>query len=590
MSWGGAGCAKRFGPPERIRFVFALCLLSLAGWGGHSAVASTQLRVDEATIPQVEAAFREGKLTCHQLVESYLDRIAALDQTGPAVNSFLELNPDALTIADQLDLEFRQNGPVGPLHCVPMVLKDNYDTADRNHTTAASLTMLGFLAPSESFQVAKLRAAGAVFLGKVNMDEWAVGTSGYSSRGGQTRNPYRTDRGPGGSSAGTGVAVSANFALAGVGTDTIGSIQLPAAFDGIVGIRPTSGLTGRTGIIPGALFSDASGPMTRTVTDAAIILGVMTGIDPNDPATEASAGKSFTDYTQFLHRDGLRNAHIGVLRNLFGLPLSGDNGEVDAAFNHAVAEMRERGALITDPVSIDGSEADITTFVTVDSYWLKPGLNGYFATFGAGAPVHSLAEIIAASEQPGISSKVRPATLQALIEAQSLGDLTDPAYLSALATINSLRASLLQFMEQNGFDALVFPSTTCVAPPLPGVIDPAYKCGSVAQPLAPGEIHGVVPPVLSPISGFPAIVVPAGFSSDGLPIEITFFGEPFSEPTLIKLAFAFEQVTKARRPPQFVVPTGATAATAANAPPTSSALLSQPYGWLLDDFERSGGK
>jgi amidase len=400
------------------------------------------------------------------------------------------------------------------------------------------------------------------------------------------------DLGPatGGSSAGTGVAVSANFALAGVGTDTIGSIQLPAAFDGIVGIRPTSGLTGRTGIIPGSLFTDTSGPMTRTVTDAAIILGVMVGIDPNDPATEASAGKSFTDYTQFLDRDGLRDAHIGVLRNLFGEPLSGDNDEIDATFNQAVAEMQKYGALITDPVSIDGGEADLTTLVTVNSYWFKPGLNDYFATFGASAPVHSLADIIAASEQPGISNKVRPATLQALTEAQNLGDLTDPAYMSALATINTLRASLLQFMKQNGFDALVFPSTTCVAPPLPGVIDPAYRCGSVAQPLAPGEIPGVMPTALSPISGFPAIVVPAGFSSDGLPIEISIFGEPFSEPTLLKLAFAFEQASKARRRPKFVAPSGAAAATAVNAPPTSSTLLSQPYGWLLDDFERSAAK
>ena len=591
MSRSGAGSARRFVSPKLIRSVVVLGLLSLVGWGVRSTVAFAQVRVNEATIPRVEAAFSEGKLTCHQLVEAYLDSIAARDQVGPAVNSFLELNPDALTIADQLDQAFRQNGPVGPLHCVAMVLKDNYGTADQNHTTAASLTMLGFLAPSDSFQVAKLRAAGAVFLGKVNMDEWAVGANGYSSRGGQTRNPYRTDHAPGGSSAGTGAAVSANFALAGVGTDTIGSIQLPAAFDGIVGIRPTSGLTGRTGIIPGSSFTDTAGPMTRTVTDAAIILGVMAGIDPNDPATEASAGKSFTDYTPFLDRDGLRNAHIGVLRNLFGMPLSGDNDEVDATFNHAVAEMQKRGALITDPVSIDGSEADITALMTVNPYWFRPGLSDYFATFGASAPVHSLADVITASEQPGISDKVRPATLQNLIAAQKLGDMTDPAYLSALATINTLRASLLQFMQQNGFDALVFPATTCVAPPLPGVIDPAYHCGSVAQPLAPGEVPGAMPAVLSPISGFPAIVVPAGFSSDGLPIEISFFGAPFNEPILIKLAFAFEQATKARRAPKFVVlPTSTTTATVANAPPTSSAPLSQPNGWLLEDFERSAAK
>jgi amidase len=575
MSRSGAGSTKRFVSPEFIRSAFKLGLLLLAGWGWHSAVASAQFRVDETTIPQVESAFGDGTLTCRQLVEAYLDRIAARDQTGPTVDAFLELNPEALTIADQLDQDFRQHGPVGPLHCVPMVLKDNYGTADLNHTTAGSLTMLGFHAPSDSFQAAKLRAAGAVFLGKVNMDEWAIGTSGYSSRGGQTRNPYRNNRGPGGSSAGTGVAVSANFALAGVGTDTLGSIQLPAAFDGIVGVRPTSGLTGRTGIIPGALFSDASGPMTRTVTDAAILLGVMAGIDPDDPATEASAGKSFTDYTQFLDRDGLRNAHIGVVRSLFGKSLSGDNGEVDATFNHAVAEMRRRGALITDSVSIDGSETIVTTFSNLDGYWLKPGLDGYFAEFGANAPVHSLADIIAASEKPGIVDKIRPATLHALIDLQKLGGLTDPAYLSALATINSLRASLLQFMEQNGFDALVFPSTTCVAPPLPGVIDPDYQCGSVEQPLAPGEIPGVMPPVLSPIAGFPAIVVPAGFSSDGLPIEVSFFGGPFSEPTLIRLAFAFEQATRARRRPKFVEPTGAAAAPAPTASPTS-ALLSQP--------------
>ena len=371
MIWSSAGFAKRFGSHKFSRSVFELCLLSLAGWTGPSAVASAQFRVDETTIPQVEAAFREGSLTCHQLVEFYLDSIAARDQTSPAVNSFLELNPDALTIADQLDQDLRRNGPVGPLHCVPMVLKDNHDTADQNHTTAGSLTMLGFLAPANSFQAAKLRSAGAVFLGKVNMDEWAVGASGYSSRGGQTRNPYRNNRGPGGSSAGTGVAVSANFALAGVGTDTIGSIQLPAAFNGIVGIRPTLGLTGRTGIIPGALFSDASGPMTRTVTDAAIILGVMAGTDPNNSATEASVGKSFSDYTQFLHRNGLRNARIGVLRNLFGMSLSGDNGGIDATFNHAVAKMRARGARITDPVSINGSEADITTLMTVDFILVK---------------------------------------------------------------------------------------------------------------------------------------------------------------------------------------------------------------------------
>jgi amidase len=340
-----------------------LVLLAGSGYGGSSGSTSATFQVQETTIPQVEAAFRKGKLTCRQLVQSYLARIASHDQIGPAVNSFLELNPDALTIAERLDQAFQTSGPVGPLHCVPMVLKDNYGTADHNHTTAASLTMLGFIAPSDSFQAAKLRAAGAVFLGKVNMDEWATGGSGYSSRGGQTRNPYRTNRGPAGSSGGTGVAVSANFALAGVGTDTTGSIQGPSAFDGIVGIRPTSGLIGRTGIIPLALLTDTAGPMTRTVTDAAIILGVMTGIDPNDPATEASAGKSFNDYTQFLDRHGLHAARIGVLRSLFGTSLSGDNPEVDATFNNAVAEMQRQGAVITDPVSIAGGETELAAVV-----------------------------------------------------------------------------------------------------------------------------------------------------------------------------------------------------------------------------------
>ena len=388
-----------------------LVLLAGTGYGRDSGGASASFQVRETTIPQVEAALRAGELTCRQLVRSYLAEIASRDQIGPAVNSFLELNPDALTTAERLDQAFQASGPVGPLHCVPMVLKDNYGTADSDHTTAGSLTMLGFVAPSDSFQAAKLRAAGAVFLGKANMDEWATGVTGYSSRGGQTRNPYRTNRGPGGSSSGTGVAVSANFALAGVGTDTLGSIQIPSAFDGVVGIRPTFGLTGRTGIIPGALLTDTAGPMTRTVTDAAIILGVMAGVDPNDPATEASAGKSFADYTQFLDPNGLHGARVGVVRSVFGTPLSGDNPDVDATFNNAVAEMQRQGAVITDPVSIAGGETEMAAVSTADSYWVKPGLNDYFAAFGESAPVHSLADVIAASEQPGVVDKVQPSVL-----------------------------------------------------------------------------------------------------------------------------------------------------------------------------------
>lgn len=576
--------------PNRFRlfrpsFIGAVCFVLLAGSGSSSGGTSASFQIRETTIPRVEASLRAGKLTCRQLIRSYLAHIAARDQTGPVVNSFLELNPDAITIAERLDQAFQTSGPVGPLHCVPMVLKDNYGTADSNHTTAASLTMRGFIAPSDSFQAAKLRAAGAVFLGKVNMDEWATGGTGYSSRGGQTRNPYRTDRGPGGSSSGTGVAVSANFALAGLGTDTIGSIQIPSAFNGIVGIRPTSGLTGRTGIIPGALLTDTAGPMARTVTDAAIILGVMTGIDPNDPTTEASAGKSFTDYTQFLDRKRLHGARIGVLRSLFGTSLSGDDRDVDATFNNAVAEMRRQGAVITDPVSIPGGQTELAALPTADSYWIKPGLNDYFATFGESAPVHSLADIIAASEQPGIVEKVLPTVLQILTTAQGLGDFSDPAYQSALATMNSFRAALQELMTKNGFDALVFPSTTCVAPPLPGVIDPTYRCASASQqPLPVGEIPGTLPGVLAAITGFPAVVVPAGLSSsDRLPIDVTFFGRPFSEPTLVGLAFAFEQATKARRPPDFVVPTSAVATTSANKNLASPPVLSEPFGWLLDD-------
>jgi amidase len=330
-------------------------LLSSCGGGGSR---SSPPPIDELTITDAQSAFAAHQLTCNQLVQIYLARIAINSNGADSINAILESNPDALTIADQLDQQFALSGPVGPMHCVPTIVKDNWGTADRTHTTAASLTMNGFVAPADAFAIAKLRAAGAVLIAKANMDEWAKGLTGYSSRGGQTLNPYKLNRGPGGSTGGSAAAVSANLGMVGTATDTFGSIQVPSSFNGLAGIRPTVGLVGRTGIIPEALFSDTPGPLARTVTDVAIALGVMTGVDPGDPATNASVGRSYSNYTQFLDPAGLKSAHLGVLRSLAGVPLSGDNSQVDVAITSAQQVMQGLGASITAEFDVPGIPSD----------------------------------------------------------------------------------------------------------------------------------------------------------------------------------------------------------------------------------------
>jgi len=365
--------------------------------GGGAGAAQANFELAETTISGLQARMESGELTAQSIAELYLSRIDALDKQGPAVNAIIELNPDALAIAVELDEERGANGPRGPMHGIPVVLKDNIDTADRMQTTAGSMALEGSIAAQDSFVAEKLRQAGAVILGKANLSEWANfrstrSSSGWSGRGGQTRNPYALDRNPCGSSAGSGVASAANFCAVAIGTETDGSVVCPANANSLVGIKPTVGLVGRSGIIPISHTQDTAGPMTRNVADAATVLGALTGIDPRDAATGPSSGRSHTDYRQFLDPDGLRGARLGVARNFFGF-----HERVDALMEEAIEAMRRQGAEIVDPADLDiGDAGDAEWQVLL--YEFKEGLNAYLGALGPEVPVHSLEEAIAFNE------------------------------------------------------------------------------------------------------------------------------------------------------------------------------------------------
>lgn len=503
------------------------------------------------TIAEMHAALRDGRTTCVEIARRSLARIAALDDAGPALNAVLETNPDALAIAAELDAAYAERGPVGPLHCVPLAVKDNYGTGDRMRTTAASLTMGDFVAREDALSIAKLRAAGALPIAKVNMDEFATGATGYSSRGGQTLGAYKLNRIPGGSSGGSAVAVAAGMAVLATGSDTAGSIRIPAAFNSLVGIKPTLGLIGRSGIVPASLDLDVPGPLARTVTDAAIALGAMTGIDPGDPATEASAGRFFTDYTPFLDPDGLRGARLGVLRELLGNPLGGLNPEVDATLASSLAAMGAHGATLVDPTTVPhvvGEDDFFEMLVVLGSGSFAPDVDAYFATDGAGAPVRSAEDILRAARALG------PDVVKNLpqLEAAVATVVTPEQRAHALALRARLVDAVVGAMDAAGVEALVFPTLLCPATPLPGVIDPDFVCvGAPPMPYAFGEAFGGDPILLASLAGLPEITVPAGYTRDGAPIGVSFLGRPFSEPTLLRLAYAFEQATQARRPPSF---------------------------------------
>ena len=494
--------------------------------------------MEELTITELQARLNSREYTARSLAELYLDRIEKLDKHGPAVNSVIELNPDALAIADALDAERKAQGARGPLHGIPVLLKDNIDTADKMMTTAGSLALEGSIARQDSFVAHKLREAGAVILGKTNLSEWANfrsehSSSGWSSRGGQTRNPYALDRNPCGSSSGSAVAVAANLCAVAVGTETDGSIICPSNANGIVGIKPTLGLVSRSGIIPIAHSQDTAGPMARTVADAAILLGALTGVDPRDPASGSSQGRAHTDYAGFLDPNGMRGARLGIARDFFGFNL-----RVDRIMEECIEVMKQLGAEIIDPANIETAKQFQETELQVLLYEFKDDLNKYLASLGPNAPVHSLQDILEFNEQH--RDRVMPYFGQdVMIKAQAKGPLTDEAYVRAreanrrLARDEGIDATLRKYQ----LDAIVAPAG-----------GPAWLTDWVN-----GDAHGGGTRSASPaaVAGYPNITVPAGYVF-GLPVGISFFGGAYQEPTLIKLAFAFERATCARRSPQFL--------------------------------------
>ena len=502
--------------------------------GGAPAVP--EFEFEDSTIAELQDAMAEGRHGARSITESYLQRIERIDKRGPAVNAVAEINPDALAIADALDAERRATGPRGPLHGIPVLLKDNIDTADRMATTAGSLALAGSIAPEDAFVARRLREAGVVILGKTNLSEWANfrstrSSSGWSARGGQTRNPYALDRNPSGSSAGSAVAVAASMCAAAIGTETSGSIVSPATVNGLVGIKPTVGLIGRSGIIPISHSQDTAGPLARTVADAAAVLGALTGTDPRDDATQASTGKAHADYTRFLDPRGLDGARIGVARNFFGR-----HERVDALMELAIAEMERQGATIVDPADIVTAGDLHRPEYLVLLYEFKAGLNAYLAGLDAAAPVRSLAEVIAFNEA-NRDTEMPYFGQEHLLRAEEKGPLTSTEYTEALeasrrlARVDGIDATL----AANRLDAIVAPTggPAWVTDPVCGDRD----LGGSASPAA--------------VAGYPNVTVPAGFVH-GLPVGISFMGAAYSEPTLIRLAYAFEQATKHRRPPKFL--------------------------------------
>ena len=483
---------------------------------------------------ELQHALTSGKVTSKNLTAQYLARIRSIDRAGPRINAVIELNPDALAIAAALDRERKLNGARGPLHGIPVLLKDNIATADRMQTTAGSLALVGARPPRDSFVAARLREAGAVILGKTNLSEWANlrstrSTSGWSARGGLTRNPYALDRNTSGSSSGSGAAVAAGLAPLAVGTETDGSIVSPASIMGIVGIKPTVGLVSRAGLIPIAHSQDTAGPMARSVADAAALLSAMAGSDPRDGATREASARAI-DYTRVLDPNALQGARLGLVRGKPG----GRSDLVAAQIAKAVAVLRSRGAAIVDIPELTDAGKINEPELEVLLYEFKADLNAYLAEYAPGAPVRTLADVIAFNDKH--KAKEMPYFGQEyLIRAEAKGGLESREYLDALAESRALaRAAIDKVLGENRLDALIAPTGS-----------PAWLTDFVN-----GDAEGDSFLKPAAVAGYPHITVPAGFVS-GLPCGISFVGAAWSEPRLIALAFAFEQATRHRRAPTF---------------------------------------
>jgi amidase len=501
------------------------------------STAPAPFELEEMTIAGLAQAMRSGKETARSITEKYLARIEALNTKGPELRAVIEINPEALAIAEALDAERRAKGPHGPLHGIPILIKDNIGTADRMTTAAGSLALEGSIPARDAFVAARLREAGAILLGKANLSEWANfrstrSSSGWSSRGGQCRNPYALDRDPSGSSSGSAVAAAASLCAAAVGSETDGSIVSPSSICGIVGIKPTVGLLSRSGIIPISHTQDTAGPMARTVADAAILLGAMTGVDERDEATRPSRGKALADYTKFLDPQGLKGARIGVIhpRSLDKNPLT------NATLAEALAAMKAAGATIVDPIKDPAEGKTGESEYAVLLYEFKSDLNRYLADLGPKAPVHTLKEAIEFNERH--RDRVMPYFGQEIfLQSEAKGPLTEPAYKKALATCR-------RFSRTEGIDAVLAKhKLDAIVAPTGG---PAWLIDHVNGDSETGGSSS-----LAAVAGYPSITVPAGFVF-GLPLGISFIGKAWSEGALIKLAYAFEQATKARKAPRFL--------------------------------------
>lgn len=519
----------------------AAALSAVAAIRPQTASAESALvpdfELDEITIPQLQAAMQNGSQTARSITQLYLQRIAEIDRAGPTLRSVIETNPDALAIAQQMDDERRAGRVRGPMHGIPVVIKDNIDTADRMLTSAGSLALAEQPAQRDAFIVQRLRGAGAVILGKTNLSEWANfrstrSSSGWSGRGGQTRNPFVIDRSPCGSSSGSGAAVSANLAAVAIGTETDGSIVCPASACGVVGIKPTLGLVSRTGIIPIAHSQDTAGPMARTVADAAALLNVLAAVDRSDVATTNDRGQVPADYTRFLDPNGLRGARIGVARRRF----FGYSEETDALVNGAIDAMKRAGAVIVDPANVPKMGEYGDSEYTVLLYEFKAGVEQYLRHRGNTTRMKTLRDLIEFNDQN--KDREMPYFGQEIFHsAEKKGPLTEKEYIDALALNHRLsrKEGIDAVMTEHKLDAIVAPTGH---PSWPiDLVNGDHFMGASSKPAA--------------VAGYPNISIPVGFSFN-LPVGISFIGRAWSEPTLIKLAYALEQTLSVRRKPAFL--------------------------------------